>query len=85
MTMMWQWDRVVRSMARLSGRRCGLSLEFVDLYRRVACHRQHATIDTSSSTDEWDRMVRGMEQEGQGHTIDVIVAFCVLVIVKAII
>ena len=54
---------------------------------------QNVTIDMPPSTHhhrptmiwQWDRMVRGMEQGGQGHAIDVVVAVCVIVVVKVVI
>ena len=54
---------------------------------------QHNTVDMPPLTChhrptmiwQWDRMVRGMEQVGQGHATNVVVAVCVLVIVKVII
>ena len=50
MTTMWQWDRLVRKV--VWEERCGFSLGFAVLYHRAKHHRQHATVDTSLSTDD---------------------------------
>ena len=49
-TTMWQWDRLARKV--VWEERCGLLLGFAVLYHRAKCHHQHATINTSLSTDD---------------------------------